>query len=85
LQSGSCPNKLQLEPALTGEEKGKTFSRIFGATTGPLEHFLIKRDIMGPCWLDITNATISGTSVCNPFHALSVELMHQLYRKHGVK
>lgn len=56
-------NLHELEPALTGEERGNTFSRIFGATTGPLEHFLVKRDIMGPCWLDIANAKISGTSV----------------------
>lgn len=51
------------QPAFSGEESGKTFSRVFGATTGPLEHFLIKRDIMGPCWLDISNAKISTTSV----------------------
>lgn len=51
------------EPAFTGEESGKTFSRIFGATTGPLEHFLIKRDIMGPCWLDIAIPAFSNTSV----------------------
>lgn len=54
---------LSLEPAFTGEESGKTFSRVFGATTGPLEHFLIKRDIMGPCWLDIADAKLSNTSV----------------------
>jgi len=52
-----------LEHAFTGEEKGKTFSRIFGANTGPLEHFLVKRDVMGPCWLDIADAKMSSTSV----------------------
>jgi hypothetical protein len=52
-----------IEPAFTGEESGKTFSRVFGAATGPLEHFLMKRDIMGPCWLDIANAKFSTTSV----------------------
>lgn len=51
------------EPAFTGEEKGKTFSHIFGANTGPLEHFLVKRDVMGPCWLDIADAKMSSTSV----------------------
>ncbi|KAI8375408.1 DNA polymerase family B-domain-containing protein [Choanephora cucurbitarum] len=50
------------QPALTGEEKGRTFSRVFGANTGPLEHFLVKRDIMGPCWLDFADAKISSTS-----------------------
>lgn len=51
------------QPAFTGEEKGRTFSRVFGANTGPLEHFLVKRDIMGPCWLDLSDAKISSTSV----------------------
>ncbi|KAI9281846.1 DNA polymerase family B-domain-containing protein [Sporodiniella umbellata] len=50
------------QPALTGNESGKTFSRVFGASTGPLEHFLIKRDIMGPCWLEVSNAQMSKTS-----------------------
>ncbi|KAI8366243.1 DNA polymerase family B-domain-containing protein [Blakeslea trispora] len=50
------------QPAFTGEEKGRTFSRVFGANTGPLEHFLVKRDIMGPCWLDLSDAKISSTS-----------------------
>ncbi|KAI8642206.1 DNA polymerase family B-domain-containing protein [Parasitella parasitica] len=50
------------QSSFSGEEKGKTFSHVFGATTGPLEQFLIKRDIMGPCWLDIADAKMSGTS-----------------------
>ncbi|KAG1054455.1 hypothetical protein G6F43_003533 [Rhizopus delemar] len=50
------------QPSLTGTETGKTFSRVFGANTGPLEHFLVKRDIMGPCWLDISGAQMSKTS-----------------------
>ncbi|GAA5813555.1 hypothetical protein MFLAVUS_007037 [Mucor flavus] len=50
------------QTAFTGEESGRTFSHVFGANTGPLEHFLVKRDIMGPCWLDITNAKLSSTS-----------------------
>ncbi|KAI7905471.1 DNA polymerase family B-domain-containing protein [Cokeromyces recurvatus] len=50
------------QPSLTGEEKGKTFSHIFGVNNGPLELFLIKRDIMGPCWLDIVDAKMSSTS-----------------------
>ncbi|KAG1468258.1 hypothetical protein G6F56_003936 [Rhizopus delemar] len=50
------------QPTLTGNETGKTFSHVFGAGTGPLEHFLIKRDIMGPCWLDLSNTRMSTTS-----------------------
>lgn len=56
-------SKKKLEPAFSGGESGRTFSHIFGATTGPLEHFLTKRDIMGPCWLDIADAKFSNTSV----------------------
>lgn len=32
---------------------GDTFSHIFGSNTTPLELFLLKRKIMGPCWLRI--------------------------------
>ncbi|KAI8977403.1 DNA polymerase family B-domain-containing protein [Mycotypha africana] len=50
------------QPAFTGDETGKCFSKVFGAPTGPLEHFLIKRDIMGPCWLDIADAQLNNVS-----------------------
>eukprot|EP00047_Mylnosiga_fluctuans_P015821 m.49542 g.49542 ORF g.49542 m.49542 type:complete len:1491 (+) comp6134_c0_seq1:22-4494(+) len=36
-----------------GDFSGKTFSHVFGTNIGPLERFLMKRDLMGPCWLDI--------------------------------
>ncbi|KAI8333396.1 hypothetical protein BC941DRAFT_358178 [Chlamydoabsidia padenii] len=49
------------EPALPENLSGATFSHAFGTQTGPLEHFLIKRDIMGPCWLQIKNAKASGS------------------------
>ncbi|KAI9303501.1 DNA polymerase family B-domain-containing protein [Cunninghamella echinulata] len=48
------------EPSLSNDLTGKTFSHTFGAQTGPLEHFLIKRDIMGPCWLRVKNAKINN-------------------------
>ena len=38
---------------------GQTFSAAFGTNTSALELFLRKRDIMGPCWLDISHCTIS--------------------------
>ncbi|KAL0089598.1 hypothetical protein F4703DRAFT_1914916 [Phycomyces blakesleeanus] len=50
------------QPALPTNLSGKTFSRIFGANTGPLEQFIMKRDIMGPCWLEIKEAKLSDTS-----------------------
>ncbi|KAI9032680.1 hypothetical protein CLU79DRAFT_727437 [Phycomyces nitens] len=50
------------QPTLPTELSGKTFSRIFGANTGPLEQFLMKRDIMGPCWLEIKGAKLSDAN-----------------------
>ncbi|RCH81402.1 DNA polymerase alpha catalytic subunit, partial [Rhizopus azygosporus] len=51
-------------------ETGRTFSHIFGTNTGPLEHFLVKRDIMGPCWLDETwckvEITVDDPKTVNP-------------------
>jgi DNA polymerase alpha subunit A len=35
---------------------GRTFSHIFGTGTTPLEHFLLKRDLMGPSWLRLASA-----------------------------
>lgn len=52
-----------LESALPSDLTGKTFSHVFGTQTGPLEHFLIKRDIMGPCWLQVKNAQINNNKV----------------------
>ncbi|XP_029004027.1 DNA polymerase alpha catalytic subunit [Betta splendens] len=40
-------------PALPADLKGATFSHIFGTNTSSLEHFLLTRNIKGPCWLDI--------------------------------
>jgi len=35
---------------------GKTFSHIFGINTTPLEHLIIQKKIMGPCWITIKGA-----------------------------
>eukprot|EP01114_Cavostelium_apophysatum_P017174 TRINITY_DN5038_c0_g1_i2.p1 TRINITY_DN5038_c0_g1~~TRINITY_DN5038_c0_g1_i2.p1 ORF type:complete len:1439 (+),score=499.62 TRINITY_DN5038_c0_g1_i2:132-4448(+) len=45
------------EPALPSDLTGETFSRVFGARTSSLELLLLKRKLMGPCWLSITNFT----------------------------
>jgi len=39
--------------ALPTDLEGKTFSKIFGAKTSCLERLLLKRKIMGPCWLKL--------------------------------
>ncbi|KJE89758.1 DNA polymerase alpha subunit I [Capsaspora owczarzaki ATCC 30864] len=41
-------------PALAAaDQSGKTYSHIFGTTTSCLERFLVKRALMGPCWLKV--------------------------------
>ncbi|CAN0420904.1 unnamed protein product, partial [Discosporangium mesarthrocarpum] len=35
------------------EGGGKTFQAIFGARTPLLEAFLVKRKLMGPCWITV--------------------------------
>lgn len=56
--------RIQLPPDLEGE----TFSRVFGTNANIFESFVLQRNIMGPCWLDIKNANFSeiqNTSHCN--------------------
>ena len=50
-------------PALPSDLSGNTFSRVFGTNTSSLENFLLKRDLMGPCWLELRNVTIRSSSV----------------------
>ncbi|KAJ3276787.1 DNA-directed DNA polymerase alpha catalytic subunit pol1 [Terramyces sp. JEL0728] len=52
-------NEKSLESSLTG----KTFSKVFGTKTSALELLLLKRKIMGPCWLKIQNAELSTASI----------------------
>ena len=41
--------------SLPRELVGKTFSRVFGTRTTALELLLLKRQVMGPCWLRLDN------------------------------
>ncbi|KAF9187397.1 DNA-directed DNA polymerase alpha catalytic subunit pol1 [Haplosporangium sp. Z 767] len=50
-------------PSLPADLKGETFSHVFGTTTSALEHFVIKRNLMGPSWLEIKNARMTNTKV----------------------
>ncbi|KAI9257390.1 DNA polymerase family B-domain-containing protein [Phascolomyces articulosus] len=50
------------QPNLPENISGNSFSHVFGINTGPLEHFLVKRDIMGPCWIKIEDAKLSGSN-----------------------
>ncbi|KAI8365231.1 DNA polymerase family B-domain-containing protein [Radiomyces spectabilis] len=49
------------QPVLPVCHSGATYSHVFGSHTSVLEHFLIKRDIMGPCWLEIKDPAFSDT------------------------
>eukprot|EP00835_Amoeboradix_gromovi_P004687 NODE_381_length_9671_cov_0.208838.p1 type:complete len:1268 gc:universal NODE_381_length_9671_cov_0.208838:3521-7324(+) len=44
---------------LPSDAHGKSFSKIFGTKTSSLEHFLIKRKLMGPGWIKIRNYILS--------------------------
>ncbi|KAF9357147.1 DNA-directed DNA polymerase alpha catalytic subunit pol1 [Mortierella sp. NVP85] len=46
-------------PNLPADLKGETFSHVFGTNTSALEHFIIKRNLMGPAWLEIKHAKMS--------------------------
>ena len=46
-------DKARTEQAIDSECSGKTFSRVFGTNTSAFELLVLKRKIMGPCWLQI--------------------------------
>lgn len=48
-------------PQLPANLTGRTFSRVFATNASHLENFLLKRDLMGPCWLRVLNATPAST------------------------
>jgi DNA polymerase alpha subunit A len=51
------------EPALPTNISGKTFVAVLGTNTSPFEIFVLKRKIMGPCWIEIKDAVVSGKGV----------------------
>lgn len=68
---------LSLAPSLPVDLNGETFSHVFGANTSALEHFIIKRNLMGPCWLEITGANMNTTKVCFPVQYRKPAVMTQ--------
>jgi DNA polymerase alpha subunit A len=54
---------LGAEPQLPLDCSGKTFSRVFGTNTSAFELFVLKRKIMGPCWLNIQEPEFSDKAV----------------------
>ncbi|CAM9786431.1 unnamed protein product, partial [Phaeothamnion confervicola] len=51
-------------PLAACESGGKSFQRIFGARTSAVENFLLKRRLMGPCWLTV-RAPVVPVSPCS--------------------
>ncbi|ORZ34703.1 hypothetical protein BCR44DRAFT_33527 [Catenaria anguillulae PL171] len=51
------------EPGLPADLQGETFSHVFGTGTSPLEMLVLKRKLMGPCWIEIANAQVGPPSV----------------------
>ena len=55
------------KPALPIGMKGDTFSHVFGTTTALFEQFVLWKNIMGPCWLQIDStefAPLNNASWC---------------------
>ncbi|KAJ9113184.1 hypothetical protein QFC22_006023 [Naganishia vaughanmartiniae] len=55
------------QPALPANVEGATFSKVFGANTSAFELLVLKRKIMGPCWLEIKGCvrkTVDPSSWC---------------------
>lgn len=54
--------------------EGETFSHVFGTNANIFEAFVLQRNIMGPCWLEISNGNfteIQNTSHCQVEVAVS--------------
>jgi hypothetical protein len=52
------------EPQIPANVSSPTFSRIFGTNTNAFELLVMKRKIMGPCWLQIKKPHVEYKGVC---------------------
>lgn len=53
-----------VEPAVPSDVSSPNFARIFGTSASAFELLVLKRKIMGPCWLQINNPQIDNKGVC---------------------
>ena len=73
-----------LEPSINADVSSPNFLRIFGKSTSAFELFVLKRKIMGPCWLHIKNAVIVNNGV--RFHIVpAVHCLPNKPRHHGAR
>lgn len=52
---------------LPSDLEGETFSKVFGSNTNIFESFILQRNIMGPCWLEVSSGdfeSLRNTSHC---------------------
>lgn len=50
------------KPVLPAEVRGETFSHVFGTNTALFEQFVLWKNIMGPCWLNIEGADFNAVN-----------------------
>lgn len=50
------------KPVLPMEQQGDTYSRVFGTNTAMFEQFVLWKNIMGPCWLNIEGADFAAVN-----------------------
>ena len=48
--------------AVPMDHRGETFSRVFGTNTALFEQFVMWKNIMGPCWLNIQDADFAAVN-----------------------
>ena len=56
---------------------GKTYERIFGAGSSALELFLLKRKLMGPCWITVRKPKVISNPVSWCKVEMAVENIHK--------
>lgn len=50
---------------------GERYSHVFGVNNTPFETFVVEKHVMGPCWLDVKNVTLSPDDVSSGCNALA--------------
>ena len=50
------------KPALAMDLNGETFSHVFGTNTSLFEQFVLWKNIMGPCWLQVEDADFTAVT-----------------------
>jgi DNA polymerase alpha subunit A len=50
------------KPPLSIDLAGETFSRVFGTNTALFEQFVLQKNIMGPCWLNVKGGNFNAVT-----------------------